>query len=100
MQGPAPIVTERRDGMGTSGPVRDGWRSIMVGLDAERCLDTAEFLARNAARYGIDADVGMAREGLALLCQAAIGFVESLPDETAPKHPADPQLQIGNGAHR
>jgi len=53
--------------MGTSGPVRDGWRSIMVGLDAERCLDTAEFLARNAARYGIDADVELRRSRSARL---------------------------------
>lgn len=51
-------------------------------------------LAYANARHGIDADVGMAREGLALLCQAAIGYAESLPWETAPKQ----SLQLGNGA--
>ena len=54
-------------------------------------------IAYVSARHGIDADVGMAREGLALLCQAAIGYVESLPDEE-PKRTADPHLQIGIGA--
>ena len=53
--------------MGASGAVRDGWRSILVGLDADRCLDTAEFLARNAARYGIDADVELRRSRSARL---------------------------------
>ena len=55
-------------------------------------------IAYASARHGIDADVGMNREGLALLCQAAIDFVESLPREDQPKRPADPHLQIGNGA--
>ena len=51
------------------------------------------------ARHGIDADVGMAREGLALLCQAAIDFVESLPREDSSKRSTNPHLQIGsNGA--
>jgi len=54
-------------------------------------------IAYVGARHGIDADVGMAREGLVLLCQAAIDFVESLP-AAEPKRPADPQHQIGNGA--
>lgn len=50
------------------------------------------------ARHGIDADVGMAREGLALLCQAAVDYVESLPREGAVKRPNNPHLQLGNGA--
>lgn len=54
-------------------------------------------IAYVSARHGIDADVGMAREGLAFLCQASINFVESLPKEE-PKRPADPRLQIGGGA--
>ncbi len=54
-------------------------------------------IAYSSARHGIDADVGMAREGLALLCQAAIDFVESLPKEE-PKRSADPHMQIGTGA--
>lgn len=55
-------------------------------------------IAYVSARHGVDADVGMAREGLALLCQAAIDFVESLPKEDSPKRSTDPHLQIGNGA--
>lgn len=55
-------------------------------------------IAYVSARHGIDADVGMSREGLALLCQAAIDFVESLPKEDHPKRSTDPHLQIGNGA--
>ena len=49
------------------------------------------------ARHGMDADRGMTQEGLALLCQAAIDFVESLPKEDPSKRSADPQRQIGNG---
>ncbi len=51
------------------------------------------------ARHGIDADVGMAREGLALLCQVAIDYVESLPREDPTKRSDNPHLQIGNGAN-
>lgn len=49
------------------------------------------------SRHGIDADVGMAREGLSLLCQASIDYVESLPREGAAKR-SNPHLQLGNGA--
>ena len=56
-------------------------------------------IAYVCARHGIDADVGMTREGLAFLCQAAINFVEGLPKEE-PKRPLDPQLQIGGGARQ
>ena len=59
-------------------------------------------LAYANARHGIDADVGMAREGLAMLCQAAVGYVESLPWEDAKRanlhFPGDAQPhQLGNG---
>jgi hypothetical protein len=49
------------------------------------------------ARHGIDADVGMAREGLAMLCQAAIGYVEVLPWEDSLKRSTGLHLQLGNG---
>lgn len=55
-------------------------------------------IAYACARHGIDADVGVAREGLALLCQAAIRYVESLPAEEAPRRAANGHLQIGGGA--
>lgn len=54
-------------------------------------------IAYVSARHGIDADVGMAREGLAYLCQAAINFVESLPKDEPVKRQTDPRLQIGGG---
>ncbi len=50
------------------------------------------------ARHGIDADVGMAREGLTLLCQAAIDYVESLPREDASKRVSPTRFQLSNGA--
>lgn len=50
------------------------------------------------ARHGIDADVGMAREGMAFLCQGAIDFYELLPLEDATsKRSTNPHLQLGNG---
>lgn len=55
-------------------------------------------LAYANARHGIDADVGMAREGLAMLCQAAIGYVEALPWEDTLKRPTSLHLQLGNGS--
>lgn len=54
-------------------------------------------IAYASARHGVDADVGMAREGLALLCQTAIDFAETLPREEASKRPSDPHFQIGSG---
>lgn len=54
-------------------------------------------IAYVSARHGIDADRGLTQEGLQLLCQAAIDFVESLPREDL-KRPADPHHQIGHGA--
>jgi hypothetical protein len=54
-------------------------------------------IAYASARHGIDADVGMAREGLALLCQAAISYVESLPREDFSKRSPNPHLQLSHG---
>jgi hypothetical protein len=54
-------------------------------------------IAYASARHGIDADVGMAREGLATLCQAAISYVESLPWEDSSKRSTSQHLQLGNG---
>jgi hypothetical protein len=53
-------------------------------------------IAYASSRHGIDADVGMAREGLALLCQASINFVEQLPKEDPPKRTV-PSFQLGAG---
>lgn len=55
-------------------------------------------LAYASARHGVDADVGMAREGLAFLCQASIDYVESLPREEVPKRVPSAHLHLGNGA--
>jgi len=54
-------------------------------------------LAYANARHGIDADVGMAREGLSMLCQAAVSYVESLPWEDS-KRSTTLHLQLGNGS--
>lgn len=56
-------------------------------------------IAYACSRHGIDADVGMVREGLALLCQAAIDYAESLPREESSKRSSSPHLQIGNASH-
>ena len=55
-------------------------------------------LAYANARHGIDADVGMSREGLAMLCQAAISYVESLPWVDSLKRSSSVHLQLGNGS--
>lgn len=75
-------------------------RNRRIDLLAQGNSETLQLasIAYVSARHGIDADVGMAREGLALLCQAAIDFVESLPKDDQPKRPTDSHLQIGNGA--
>jgi hypothetical protein len=54
-------------------------------------------IAYASARHGIDADVGMAREGLAMLCQAAISYIESVPWEDSSKRPTSTHPQLGNG---
>jgi hypothetical protein len=61
-------------------------------------------IAYATSRHGIDADVGMAKEGMGMLCQAAIDFCESLPrEEPLPKRSTElphPHHQLGNGASR
>jgi len=54
-------------------------------------------IAYSCARHGVDADVGMAREGMAFLCQAAIDYVESLPKEDAGRRSSSAHLQLGHG---
>lgn len=54
-------------------------------------------VAYASARHGVDADVGVVREGLALLCQASIDYVESLSKEDRPKRAASAHHQLGNG---
>ena len=48
------------------------------------------------ARHGSDADLGMTREGLVLLCQAAIDYTGTLP-LTDSRRPTKASLQLGNG---
>jgi hypothetical protein len=55
-------------------------------------------IAYTDARHGIDADVGMARAGLALLAQAAVEYYEALTGADPRNRPVDPHLQLDNGA--
>ena len=74
-------------------------RRLDLVAQADRTMLENAAIAYSSVRHGIDADVGMAREGMAMLCQAAIDFVESLPrEDQASKRPTDPLHQIGNGA--
>jgi hypothetical protein len=50
------------------------------------------------ARHGVDADAGLSRAGLALLCSVAIEYYESLTGADPSKRPVDPSLQLDNGA--
>jgi len=78
------------------GDLLKGRRLDRPGDDEMLCIMA---MAYSCARHGVDADVGMAREGLALLCQAAIDFVESLPKEDQPsKRAADSHFQLDGGA--
>jgi len=79
------------------GPLKNRRADLYRQGDSEMLKIAA--IAYASARHGIDADVGMAREGLAILCQAAIDFVETLPREDPPKRSTtSPHLQIGEGA--
>ena len=49
------------------------------------------------ARHGVDADAGLSRAGLALLCNAAIEYCEALMGGHPKKRPVDPHLQLDNG---
>jgi hypothetical protein len=50
------------------------------------------------ARHGIDADVGLSRAGLALLCSCAVEYYEALMGADPSKRQLDPHLQLDNGA--
>jgi len=50
------------------------------------------------ARHGIDADTGLCRAGLALLCSASIEFCEAVAGADPRNRPVDPHLQLNNGA--
>ena len=64
--------------------------------DCEMLLTLA--IAYGECRHGNDADVGMSREGMAMLCQEAVNFYESLPllEEPAKRSTAVP-FQLGAG---
>ena len=55
-------------------------------------------IAYAAARHGVDADVGMAREGMAMFCQAAVDYAESAARDDQPRRFTEAHRQIGNGA--
>ena len=73
-------------------------RSPEIYLQGDSEMLRLASIAYSSSRHGIDADVGMAREGMMILCQAAIDFDESLPREEAPKRAGSASLQLGNGA--
>jgi hypothetical protein len=50
------------------------------------------------ARHGVDADAGLSRAGLALLCSVAIEYCEALVSADPRKRPIDPHLQLEHGA--
>jgi hypothetical protein len=71
-------------------------RRLDPNLGDSEMLELAA-MAYASARHGIDADVGMAREGMALLCQEAINYTETLPMDDQSKRQTNAHLQIGNG---
>ena len=79
-----------------SGALMKARRSDLYPQGDDETLKLAAIAYVNS-RHGVDADVGMAREGLSLLCQAAIDYVESMPREGV-KRSNNPHLQLGNGA--
>jgi len=79
-----------------SGPRKNRRPDLHLQGDSEMLRLCA--IAYASSRHGIDADVGMAREGMAMLCQAAIDFDESLPRDESPKRSGNAHLQLGNGA--
>jgi len=54
-------------------------------------------IAYSNSRHGIDADVGLARAGLALLAQAAIEYYEALAGAASRDRPVDPHLHLDSG---
>lgn len=51
-------------------------------------------LAYANSRHGIDADQGLSRAGLAVLCSMAVEYYESLTGADPKNRPDDPQLQL------
>lgn len=49
------------------------------------------------ARHGVDADAGLSRVGLELLCSVAIEYSETIVGADPKKRPIDPQLHQFNG---
>jgi hypothetical protein len=50
------------------------------------------------ARHGIDAEPGLMKAGMALLCASAIEYYEALTGADPKNRPIDPAFQIDNGA--
>jgi hypothetical protein len=71
------------------------YRRDVHGNDEMLC---AAAIAYSSSRHGIDADVGMAREGMAMLCQAASDYAEAVPKEEVPSKRTTLPHQLGNGA--
>lgn len=55
-------------------------------------------IAYTNARHGVDAEVGIAREGLALLCSLACEYYEALTGADPRDRPIDPNLRLNGGA--
>lgn len=49
------------------------------------------------ARHGVDADVGMSRAGLQLLCSAAVEYYEALIGADPRDRPVDASLRLNGG---
>jgi hypothetical protein len=81
----APIDRTIRDDNGSAGSSR-----TMMGdrVGAARTQLKLATLAYEATRRGADGGIGFARDGLALLCQSAIHYVEAL-DNTDRSHLVD-----------
>lgn len=73
--------------------------SLAIGRARQKLKLAA--LAYTNARHGIDADVGLAREGLANLCACAVAYYEALTGADPKKRPADVLLnnQLGSGTN-
>lgn len=54
-------------------------------------------IAYTHTRHGMDAERGIINEGLAILCQTAIEYVEASPRDEAAKRTTSASFQIGNG---
>lgn len=80
----------------SGGTLKKRRMDLQQGADEELRIAAIAYVH---ARHGIDADVGMIREGLALLCQAAVHYVESLPNEEYSKRSSGASLQLSKGGN-